>query len=127
QVLQRSGYGGAMDQGGRERPEVDAAVVPPIQGQPGPSAIVRLGVQPGELPAAAGVAPVGADLDADDAAREADQDRREGGASRPGSDVPAGGGGGPARAVRGAPGWDRSAARGAGPRVIVHRRRMRVA
>jgi len=64
---------------------------------------------------------------ADDAAGEVDQDRREGRASRAGGDLPASGGGGPARAVRGAPGSDRSAARGAEPRVIVRRGRLRVA
>ena len=61
QVLQRPRHGGAVDQGGEERGEVDAAVVPPVQGQPGAAAAVRPGLQPGELPAAAGAAPVGAD------------------------------------------------------------------
>ena len=59
--LQRPGHGGAVDQGGQERAEVDAAVVPPVQGQPGAAAAVRPGLQPGQLPAATGAAPVGAD------------------------------------------------------------------
>src|SRR5262249_49907135 len=67
----------------------------------------------------------GADLDADDAAGEADQDRREGGAPCPGGDVPVGGGGSPASVVRGHPGSVRSVEGGtsAGLRAIVGRGR----
>ena len=50
-VLQRSRHGRAVDQGGQERGEVDAAVVPRLHGQPGAAAAVRPGVQPGQLPA----------------------------------------------------------------------------
>src|SRR5262249_44733100 len=75
QVLQRPGHGGAVDQGGKECSELDAAVVPPVQGQPGAAPAVRPGLQPGQLPAAAGAAPTGAGMDADDPAGEADQDR----------------------------------------------------
>ena len=74
--------------------QVDAAVVPPVQGQPGPPATVRLGVQPGEPPASTGAAPTRADMDADDAAGEADQDRGQGRPPCQGRHVPAGGGGG---------------------------------
>src|SRR5512142_203904 len=77
--------------------------------------VVRLGLQPGQLPAAAGVAPARADLDADDAAGEADQDRGESRESCEGRHVPAGGGGGAPGAVRGDPRADRSAAGGAEP------------
>ena len=51
--------------------------------------------------------------------REKLEDRREGRASRQVGDVPAGGGGGAACAVRGDPGPARSAARGAEPRMNV--------
>jgi hypothetical protein len=93
--------------GGQERPEVDAAIVLSVQGQSGPATTFRVGVQPGELPASTRAASAGADVVPDDPAREADQARREGGASRAGGDVPVGGGSGPARVVRGHPGSDR--------------------
>ena len=76
-----------MDKGGQERAEVDAAVVPPLQGQPGTAPVVRPGLQPGELPTPTGDAAVGADVDADDAAQEADQDRGQGRPPRQGGDV----------------------------------------
>ena len=56
EVLQRSRHGGAMDQGGQERREVDEALLPHVQGQPDAVATVRLGLQPGELPTATGAA-----------------------------------------------------------------------
>src|SRR5947208_333178 len=62
-------------------------------GQPGAVATVCPGVQPGELPAATGAAPPGPDLDADDAAGEADQDRSESRPPRQGRYVPDGRGG----------------------------------
>src|SRR5687768_1100010 len=62
--------------------------VQPVQGQPGAAEVVRPGLQPGQLPAATGAAPARADLDADDAAGEADQDRREGRPPRKGRHVP---------------------------------------
>src|SRR5262249_40743193 len=71
-----------------------ATVVSPVPGQPGPAVAVRPGLQPGELLAAAGAAPAGADLVADDAAREADQDRGQGRPPREGPHVPDGRGGG---------------------------------
>ena len=55
-VLQPARHGGAVDQGRQERGELDAAVLPRLRGQPGAAAAVRPGVQPGQLPAAAGPA-----------------------------------------------------------------------
>ncbi len=68
-----------------------------------PLAVVRVGLQPGQLPAAAGLAETGATLVADDAAGEADQDRGQGDAAREVRDVPTGRGGGDAEVVRGDP------------------------
>ena len=62
-----------------------------------------------------------------DADGEADQDRGQGRPRRQGCDVPTGGGSGAPGVVRGDPGADRSTARGAEPRVIVHRGRKRLA
>src|SRR5271166_2701528 len=83
-------------------------------------------LQPGELPAAAGATTRGEALESDDISGEADQDRGESHEPCESGHVPAGGGSGPARAVRGAPGSDRSAASAAEPRVIVRRGRMRM-
>jgi hypothetical protein len=44
--------------------------VPPVPGQPSAAAAVRPDLQPGQLPAATGAAPAGADWDADDAGGE---------------------------------------------------------
>ena len=38
-----------MDQGGQERPEVDAAIVPPVPGQPGAAPVVRPGYNLGNF------------------------------------------------------------------------------
>jgi len=38
------GTAGAMDQGGQERREVDEALLPDVQGQPDPFAVVRVGI-----------------------------------------------------------------------------------
>src|SRR5262249_46137590 len=105
-------HGGAVDQGGQECGEVDQAVVPALQGQRGALAVVRVGVQPGELPAAAGPAEVSEALDADHAPREADQDRSEGRVAREVHRLPAGRGRGAAEAVRGDSDPDRTAAAG---------------
>jgi len=43
-----------MDQGRQVRREVDAAVVPELQGQPGTASALRVGVQPRQLPASPG-------------------------------------------------------------------------
>ena len=75
--------------------------MPQLRRQPGAPATARAGVQPGQLPAAASAAGEREALDADDAAGEADQDRREDGPPRPVRDVPIGGGGDPAWTVSG--------------------------
>jgi len=77
--------------------------------QPGAAAIVRVGVQPGQLPAASCVAPSGASLDVDDVSGESDQDRGEGRAPCPAGGLPDGGGGGPAGTVPGDSGRDSAA------------------
>ena len=56
-------------------------------------------LQPGQLSAAGGAAPVGATLDADDAAGEVDQNRGQGGAPFKESGLPDGRGGSAARAI----------------------------
>ena len=45
-----------MDQRREERHQVDEALLPHVQGQPDPVAVVRVGIQPGQLPASAGAA-----------------------------------------------------------------------
>jgi len=77
------------------------AFLPHVQGQPGPLAVVRLGLQPGQLPAAAGLAETGATLVPDDAAGKADQDWGQGDAALQLRDVPTSGSGGDAELVRG--------------------------
>ena len=44
-VLQWPGYCGAVDQGGQERGQVDQALLPDVQGQPGSIVVVRLGLE----------------------------------------------------------------------------------
>jgi hypothetical protein len=102
---------------------VDEAVLSPVPGQRGAAAAVRPGLQPGQLPAAVGTPQAGPGLDADDAAGEADQDRRQGGGPRQVRRLPTGGSRRPAGAVRGTAAPDRAAATGvrlgvsdAGPR-----------
>src|SRR5271155_3998016 len=85
---------------------MDPAFVSRFRGQPGAAAPVRAGLQPGQLPAAGGAAPIGASLDIDDAAGETDQDRGKGGAPFPENRLPDGGGGGAARVVPGDSGRD---------------------
>ncbi len=99
-VLQWPGHGGAVDQGRQERGQVDEALLPHVQRQPSPVAVVCVGLQPGQLPAAARLAETGAALVADDPAREADQDRGQGDAAREVRDVPVGRGGRHAELVR---------------------------
>ena len=94
------------DQGGQERGEVDAIVLPRLRGQPGPSATVRPGLQPGQLPATIGPAAGREALVADDLAGEVDQDRGEGGLDGPLRGLSDGGGGSPAWAVPGDPRTD---------------------
>src|SRR5271168_2217579 len=92
------------------------AFVSRFRGQPGAAAPVRAGLQPGQLPAAGGAAPIGASLDIDDAAGETDQDRGKGGAPFPENRLPDGGGGGAARVVPGDSGRDWAVA--IGSRVV---------
>src|SRR5271163_3231192 len=78
---------------------MDKAVLSRFCGQSGTAAPVRAGLQPGQLPAAGGAAPIGASLDIDDAAGEIDQDRGEGGSPFPEDHLPDGGSGGAERVV----------------------------
>ena len=70
--------GRAVEQGRQVRGELDPPVLPRLRRQPGPAATVCAGVQPGQLLPPLGVARKREALDADHAAREADQDRGEG-------------------------------------------------
>jgi len=69
--------------------DVDPLVLSRFCGQPGAAATVGAGLQPGELSASGGVAPVGASLDIDDVAGEIDQDWGEGRAPFPADHLPA--------------------------------------
>ena len=80
------------------------AVVLPLRRQPGAAATVRARFQPRELPVSAWAPKGGEALVAHDAAREADQDRRKGGAARPLRHVLAGGSHGATLALRVHPG-----------------------
>src|SRR5271155_1028239 len=95
---------------------MDKAVLSRFCGQSGAAAPVRAGLQPGQLPAAGGAAPIGASLDIDDVAGETDQDRGKGGAPFPENRLPDGGGGGAARVVPGDSGRDWAVA--IGSRVV---------
>jgi len=89
-LRQRSRYGRAVDKRRQERRQVDQALLPHVQRQPGPLAVIRLGLHPRQLPAATGPAETGATLVADDAPGEADQDRGQGNAALEVRDVPTG-------------------------------------
>src|SRR3990172_3465884 len=80
---------------------MDQAFLPHVQVQSGSFAIVRAGLQPGQLPAAAGLAKTDATLVVDDAAGKARQDWREGDAALEVRDVPTGRGGRDAELLRG--------------------------
>jgi len=67
---------------------MDEALLPHVQGQPDAVADVRLGLQPGQLPASAGPSSCREALVADNATGEARQDRRQGNAAREVRDVP---------------------------------------
>src|SRR5262249_3224389 len=82
-ILQRARYSGAMDKRGEKCGEVDQAVMSPFQGQCGAVAVVRPGLQPGQLASATGTAQAHQELDADDAAGEVSQDRGQGGGRTP--------------------------------------------
>src|SRR5208282_5395324 len=83
-----------MDQGGQECGEMDAPVVPLIRPQQGPTASLRPGLQPWELPSTAGPAARDQALDPDNDSGEIDQDRGKGRSPCPPGDLPAGRGGG---------------------------------
>lgn len=100
QVLQRSWHGRAVDQGGQERGEADEALLPHIPGQPDTASALRVGLQPGQLPATAGAAETGTTLVADDAAGEAHLNWCERDAALQVRDIPTGRGGGHAKLVR---------------------------
>src|SRR5262249_19845135 len=68
---------------------------------------IEASVQPGQLPATTGATAADPGLDADDAAREADQDRGQGGSPRQVPDLSAGGSCRPEEAVRPDSGADR--------------------
>jgi len=97
-------------EGGQDRPELDTAFLPRLRGQPAAAATLRPGVQPGQLPAAAGIADERQALDVHDAAGQARQDRMQRRAPRPAGGLSVGGGGGPPATVPGDPAAHRTAA-----------------
>ena len=87
-LLQWPWHGGAVDQGGQVRPELDPAFLPQVGDQPGETMAVRPDLQPGQLYEKAGVAGGYEALDSDQSSDQADQDgwatgtpRKEAGAS----------------------------------------------
>jgi DDE family transposase len=108
-LLQRARHGRAVHQGGQARGQVDAAVVHDLPGQRGAPPTPRAGLQPGQLPPHARTAGRGRAVVADEPAGKGGEDRREGDRPRPLRDLPDGGGGGAARAVRPHLGADRKA------------------
>ena len=72
--LQWPWHGGAVDQGGQVRPELDPAFLPQVRGQPGETMAVRPDLQPGQLYEKAGVAGGYEALDSDQSSDQADQD-----------------------------------------------------
>ena len=70
----QQGNGGAVDQGGQVRPELDPAFLPQVRGQPGETMAVRPDLQPGQLYEKAGVAGGYEALDSDQSSDQADQD-----------------------------------------------------
>ena len=73
-LLQWPWHGGAVDQGGQVRPELDPAFLPQVRGQPGETMAVRPDLQPGQLYEKAGVAGGYEALDSDQSSDQADQD-----------------------------------------------------
>src|SRR5262249_17265430 len=106
-LLQRVREGGAMDQGGQERRQVDPALVHDLPGQRGPPAAPRAGIQPGQPPPHDGVADGDRGLVPDESAGEGGEDRGEGRRPRALPGVPDGRGGGATRAVPAPPRPDR--------------------
>ena len=98
-LLQPKRDGGTVDSRGKECGEMDKALMPRLRGQPCAIAIVRPGLQPRQLLAAAGSAASHEDLDDDDLAGKVDQDRGQSGSACQVRNLPDGGGGGPVSAV----------------------------
>ena len=73
-LLQWPWHGGAVDQGGQVRPELDPAFLPQVRGQPGETMAVRPDLQPGQLYEKAGVAGGYEALDSEQSSDQADQD-----------------------------------------------------
>jgi len=69
---------GYEDTNDAERLCVDPTIVPRLRGQAGAATVVRLGVQPGQLPSQAGAASQRETLVVDDVEGETGQDRRQG-------------------------------------------------
>ncbi len=83
-----------MDQGTLVCREVDEAVVPELQRQPGAASAIRDGMQPEELPASVGAAEVREALVVEDATGEADHERGQSGSGCEVRNVPNGRSGG---------------------------------
>ncbi len=105
-VLQSKRYGRTVDSRGKECGEMDKALMPRLHGQPCAIAIVRPGVQPGQLSTPTGSATSHEDLDDDDLAGEADQDRGQSGSACQVRNLPDGGGCGAVSAIPSDPGTD---------------------
>jgi len=87
--------------------KVDASVVPRLRRQQGPTASLRPGLQPWELPSTAGPAARDQALDPDNDSGEIDQDWGKGCSPRPAGYLPVGGGGSAPEVVPGHPVCDR--------------------
>ena len=74
------------------RVKEDEALLPDVQGQPDPFAVVRVGIQPGQLSAAAGAAQKYSAVVVDDTSGEVGKDRGEGDSPLEVRDLPTGGG-----------------------------------
>jgi len=72
-----------MDQGGQERNQLDAPVMPDVRRQRGAALASCTRLQSRQFPAHAGDAGADQRLDADEPEEKIDQDRREGGKPRP--------------------------------------------
>ena len=97
-----------MDQGRQIRFELDSTFLSRLCGQSGSAAIVRPGIQSGQLPAAVGVAAEGKALVFDHSAREIGEDRSQSSESLDLCHLSDGGGGSPAGVIPGDPGADRT-------------------
>ena len=102
-LLQRSGNGRAVDQGGQVGAEVDAALVLALPRQRGSATALRPGLQPCQLPPPTGATASNQTLVVDDASREAHQDRGPNCPPCPVRHLPDGGGGGAEGVVRADP------------------------